>query len=344
MYDIIIIGAGPTGCTAGKILAENGFNTLIVEKFKMPRYKSCSGQLIERSINLISQIFNEKIPDNVTCKPRENLGMIFTNDKGKEFRFEQNGLNIWRSSFDSWLSEKAAQYGAEIRDDTLAIDCIQNKDFVTVTLKNNNSIYKEKAKYVINCEGVAGTIKRKVLGCEFPYIITFQTYNQGCIDLDSHYFYAYLQPELSEYDAWFNVKDNKLVLGVAVKNNAKIKFYYSRFISYMKKMHNLKIECQLQTDKWLMPHILPGCKINYGKERIFFAGETAGFLNPMGEGISIGIESAYCIANAIKNNFDDTDKIHDDYILKAESLQIHMKRQWNLVARLTDTFNDMRLL
>ena len=46
---------------------------------------------------------------------------------------------------------------------------------------------------------------------------TFQTFNRGTIQLDPHYFYAYLQPELSEYDAWFNVKDEMLVLEIISK-------------------------------------------------------------------------------------------------------------------------------
>jgi len=38
------------------------------------------------------------------CIPTDNRGMVFTDDRGKEFCFEQEGVNIWRSSFDSWLS------------------------------------------------------------------------------------------------------------------------------------------------------------------------------------------------------------------------------------------------
>lgn len=87
--------------------------------------------------------------------------------------------------------------------------------------------------------------------------MTFQTFSQGSIDLDHHYFYAFLQPELSEYDAWFNVKDDQLVLGVAVKDKSKIESYYARFISYMEKKYGLKIEKQLKIDKWIMPHIRP---------------------------------------------------------------------------------------
>lgn len=47
MYDCIIIGAGPAGSTAAKILAEKGLKVLLVEKFKLPRHKSCSGILIK---------------------------------------------------------------------------------------------------------------------------------------------------------------------------------------------------------------------------------------------------------------------------------------------------------
>lgn len=345
MYDIIIIGAGPAGCTAARLLSERGYKVLIVEKFKLPRYKSCSGILIKKTIDLVQLYFGEEVPFSTMCTPTENKGMIFTNDKGREYVFQQPGFNIWRSSFDNWLAEKAAEQGAEIRDCTTALVCEEQNGSVILTLHGAKT-YTESASYILDCEGVVGTFKRNLLkssGNPSQYITTFQTFNKGSVDLDPHYFYAYLQPELSEYDAWFNVKDGQLVLGVSVKDNQKISFFYEAFLSYMAQKHHLQIEGQLKSEKWLMPHVQPGCQIDHGYNRVLFAGEIAGFLNPMGEGISAGMESGYCAACAIAEHFDNPEQIYSDYREHTRPLRTYMKRQWGLVADLSDTFREMRL-
>ena len=340
MYDVIVVGAGPAGSTAAKVLAEKGLHVLLVERHKLPRYKSCSGVLIQKTMDLVRRYFGEDVPLSATCTPVENRGMIFTDDKGREFRFEQGGLNVWRSSFDNWLTEQAAASGAEVRDSTSAISCEEQEDSITVKLCGE-STYTETARYVIDCEGVTGVLKRKLLGNNKDFITTFQTFNRGTIELDPHYFYAYLQPELSEYDAWFNVKDEMLVLGVSVKDASKIEHFYKRFISYMKTHHGLQIEQQVKAEKWLMPHIRPGCSVTYGQGRVLFAGEIAGFLNPMGEGISAGMESGCCAAHAIANHFDSLDMIYADYQRDTQQLKSYMERQWNFVGRMADTFSEM---
>ena len=162
MYDVIVVGAGATGCTAAKTLSENGYKVLLVEKFKMPRYKSCSGQLIKKTVDLVQEYFGVAVPASVMCTPTENRGMIFTNDKGKEFRFEQPGLNVRRSSFDNWLAMKASEYGVEVRDCTPVLSCEEKDGIVNVTLRGEKT-YTETAKFVIDCEGVIGTLKRKLL-------------------------------------------------------------------------------------------------------------------------------------------------------------------------------------
>ncbi len=342
MYDCIVIGAGPAGCTATKKLAGNGLKVLLVEKFKMPRYKSCSGVLIKKSMDLVERYFGERVPQHTMCAPTKNCGMIFTNDKGNEYCFEQNGLNIWRSSFDNWLAKKAMESGAQIKDCTTALSCVEHVDHITVTL-HGETTYTENARYVLDCEGVVGSFKRKLKNDQISYITTFQTFNKGTINLDYHYFYAYLQPELSEYDAWFNVKDNLLVLGVSVKDRSKIQYFYNRFLAYMTGHHELCLDEQVKSEKWLMPHIHPGCKVEYGIGRVLFTGELAGFLNPMGEGISAGMESGYCAACSIAEHFEDLESIYTSYRQGTSNLKTYMERQWSFVAGMSDTFMEMKL-
>lgn len=343
MYDVIVIGAGPAGCTAAKILSERGCKVLLTERHRLPRYKSCSGVLIKKTLELVQMYFGEKVPESAACEPVRNFGMIFTDDKGKEYRFEQEGLNIWRSGFDGFLAEKAKECGTEIADRTSVLSCTQSESSVRVTLRRENrEKCTEEAAYIIDCEGAAGVFKRTVIPSSPDSIITFQTFNEGSIDLDCHYFYAYLQRELSEYDAWFNVKDNLLVFGTAVEDREKIGYYYGNFISYMKSRHNLKIKKQLKSEKWIMPHIRPGHSINYGIGRVLFAGEAAGFLNPMGEGISCGMESGYNAANAVAKHFDDPDSACGCYERESFMLEAYMKRQWAFVGGLSERFSEMK--
>ena len=341
MFDVIIAGAGPAGSTAARTLAKQGYKVLLVERCRMPRYKSCSGQLIKKTLDLVELYFGMSVPADVTCSPAENRGMILTDGSGRSYRFEQSGLNVWRSSFDKWLADRAAASGAEVRDETAVISCEEADGQVSVTLKGEDA-YVEQARYLIDCEGVTGSLRKKLLGKDVPRVTTYQTFNEGSIELDYHFFHAYLQPELSEYDAWFNVKDDKLVLGVCVVDNTKIEHYYRRFIAYMKERHSLRIGRQLKVDKWQMPRIRPGCAVEHGTGRVLFAGEIAGFLNPMGEGISAAMESGHNAALAVAGHFDTPDLALAEYRRSTAELQAYMVRQWCFISGLSDRFRDMR--
>lgn len=332
MYDVIVVGAGPCGCTAANTLAKSGLKVLLLDRYKLPRYKSCSGVLIEKSLLLVEKYFGKSVPVSVCCTPVENRGMVFTDDFGKEYRFESRGLNIWRDKFDYWLAQLAKGSGVEIQDEKVVSNI---EEFDDVNCVSANGV-KEYAKFVVDCSGVVGVGKQ-----EHDSIITYQTYNKGKINLDAHYFYAYLQPELSDYDAWFNVKDEMLVLGIATTNPKDVKKYYGNFIEYMTEKYSLFIDQQLKTDKWLIRDTKPTFAIDYGTGGILKAGENAGFLNPMGEGISSAIESGYQAACAIINNFNDKKNVIEYYKRNVSETKDYMQRQWQLVGRITKRFAFM---
>lgn len=337
MYDVIVIGAGPAGCAAAKCAAETGKSVLLTERFALPRYKSCSGVLIKKSLELTERYFGEPVPEKAFCTPAENRGMVFTDDSGREYRFEQEGRNVWRSEYDHWLAKKA---GAELRTETSAITCVETADHVEVTLSppSGEPFRTERARYVIDCEGVTGAFKRRVLKASERYVTTYQTFNEGSVGLDPHYFYAYLQPELSGYDAWFNVKDDKIVLGVSAEDAGKLEGYYVNFLEYMRREHGLSLEKQLKEEKWLMPLVTDELSLTLSSGRVFFAGEAAGFLNPMGEGISAALESGHLAALSVCENLSEPGKAAELYEKETQPLRTYMERQWRFVAGISKKF------
>ncbi|MBE9540978.1 MAG: FAD-dependent oxidoreductase, partial [Proteobacteria bacterium] len=53
MYDLIIIGGGPSGSAAGRIAGKKGLKTLLIEKEIFPRYKPCGGALSEHAMSYL---------------------------------------------------------------------------------------------------------------------------------------------------------------------------------------------------------------------------------------------------------------------------------------------------
>lgn len=43
MYDVAVVGGGIAGSVAARFSAEQGFKTLLLERYKTPRNKPCSG-------------------------------------------------------------------------------------------------------------------------------------------------------------------------------------------------------------------------------------------------------------------------------------------------------------
>lgn len=116
----MVVGAGFAGCTASKVLSETGYNVFLIEKFKMPMYKSCLGVLIKNPMEFVKTHFKEDVLESAICTPTNNRSMIFTNDKGKEYHFEQEEKKgLWLGSFLSsckvvQVKSKGLKYGERV--------------------------------------------------------------------------------------------------------------------------------------------------------------------------------------------------------------------------------------
>ena len=61
-------------------------------------------------------------------------------------------------------------------------------------------------------------------------------------------------------------------------------------------------------------------------------------MNPMGEGISAGMESGYRAASAVMEHLDNPETVREAYRQSTENLKSYMQRQWSLVGGMAGTF------
>lgn len=342
MVDVVIIGAGPSGSMAALKLARQGLRTVVIEKNQLPRDKSCSGVLIKKSKELVEENFGP-IPQEVSCSPVHTRGIIIENAKGKVFNFEDEGLNIWREKFDHWLINQACAYGAELLDSTTVVDIIEHDDTVSLKIRKNGQYDVVNGRVAIACDGVNGIARKRFAQEHAKYIVTYQAFYHGDGTFDPHSFYAFLSPELSEYDAWLNVKDGMIAIGVGVNKAGDAKRYHDRFVDHLKRRFNMNLHRKIKEEYWRLPVIIPDFESLFGKGRLFFAGEAAGLINPMGEGISIALTSGMAVAKAIteacaaKRIFDEND-ILNRYQTEMKFEIEHMKRQWIFLKQLDPDF------
>ena len=55
-YDVLIIGGGPAGAAAAKVLKDNNISYAIIDKEKFPRQKLCGGGLTFKSTSLLKKL------------------------------------------------------------------------------------------------------------------------------------------------------------------------------------------------------------------------------------------------------------------------------------------------
>ncbi len=129
MYDVIVAGAGPAGSVLSHQLASAGARVLLLEKARLPRYKTCGGGLTIKGV--------EQLPFDVSAAIETVATGGTLSYRGKEMaRADLPKPAAWlvmRDRFDQLLAEQAVEAGAELMEGMAVSDAEQDESGVTVT-------------------------------------------------------------------------------------------------------------------------------------------------------------------------------------------------------------------
>ncbi|MBA2405291.1 MAG: tryptophan 7-halogenase [Bdellovibrionales bacterium] len=164
LYDVIVVGAGPGGCTAATYLAMKGHKVLIIEKDTYPKFK-----IGESLLPFSMEVFKETGFYDVLSSGKyiQKNGAYFFDSVTSEniyFDFADNGnaefphaYEVPRTEFDKDLLAYAQTKGVEVKQPEEFVGCEMNTAGVIVT--TNKGTYR--GKYIVDASGRGSCVTHK---------------------------------------------------------------------------------------------------------------------------------------------------------------------------------------
>ncbi len=315
--DILVVGAGPAGASAAKILSEKGCDVLVVDSKKFPRPKLCAGLITWKTLNVIRKVFGidrETLLSRGIIHYRSRQYAIWNRHiqmvRGQlEFPFHL----VDRQFYDQFWLDMAQKAGAKLRlGDGVAE--IEPSSSTVITHKGK----RLKARVILGADGAfsrvrTGLMKTGMIRSNWNRGLAFAIEGfvsrrdfQGFYDWPAIYFgfipWGY---------AWsFPGPENQIVgiCGLQKKVGPNFGGYFKTFVRSLSIPKNRIIK--------IRGHPLPYG--NYlkqpGYRNILLLGDACGLADPLlGEGIYYAHKSGQLAASAVLNSYSDYDTVSENY-------------------------------
>ena len=348
--DVLIIGAGPSGCVAASYLHNNGLKIKVVEKNNFPRFV-IGESLLPRCMDHFEEV---GLLDCLKKKEFEvkDGARFLRGDEVCNFDFSKKHTEGWnwtwqvpRADFDKTLTDELLKRDVDIAFEEEVIDVYFNDDGSSVTsIKNKDGeIYKVNAKFIVDSSGY-GRVLPRLLDLEKPS----ELLNQSSI-------FAHVK-DIKRPEGWegtritFDVLDTRLWFWVIPFSNGITSIGFvgpTEFIESFEGSSSEKLAEMLKLSSYYrerfedvdflfkpveITNYSKSVKQLYGKGYVL-TGNSAEFLDPVfSSGVTFATESALMaaklITKSLRNETVDWEVEYSDYIKRGVNVFSTYVKEW----------------
>tara|TARA_B100001248_G_scaffold125126_1_gene93883 strand:- start:1482 stop:2747 length:1266 start_codon:yes stop_codon:yes gene_type:complete len=327
LYDVLIIGAGPSGSNAAisyKNLNPN-LKVGLIDKSIFPRDKSCGDAIGPGVISALKRFNNQHILDNepqvvsTTLYGPENIGIqnYIPEVKNKE---DSIVYVIPRIDLDNRILNLAKDLDVDVFEGYSFVSFEKDSDNkLVVEIKNGDNITKLGAKILVGADGANSRVRKQLnvnTNSDWHKAIAIRAY------IDSPNYLEIFKERTLMFEinvsaekgyAWaFPSKGNLLNIGIGVplnifkKEKLDINVLLQDFITQLTN-RGVVVENIRDEKSYLLPFASSRPKFK-NDINVALIGDASSMINPMsGEGIFYGMEAGYLLAKNTYNLIDSPD-------------------------------------
>lgn len=302
MRDALIVGGGPGGSTAAWHLARAGHRVTLLDAARFPRVKLCAGW-VTPAVWRALEIDPASYP--LTLQPFRTAFLELDGDRHATRWEKTASYGIIRYEFDEYLLNRAADAGADVRQETRVQSIERDPDGVTVRSTTGETF---RAPIVIGAGGHHCPVARAFgeVSREEAVVVTRESETRLGADRLRGLTERHGTPELfAESDfrgyGWYFTKGDFLNLGIGCLGSGRD--LHRRCDAMIERLHGdgrLPAEIELEPFRGHAYAIHVQKPRHVAGDRFMLIGDAAGLARAVsGEGIGPAVESARMAADVL---------------------------------------------